>query len=80
MITLDKKNTLSRYHGIAITGLTFYFLISGLGMSIFNHFHNRVVTVRTFSHRLIDRLLSHRYHRGGGVVRVFPRFLAFLGF
>ncbi len=67
MITLDKNTTLSRYHGIAITGLTFYFKISGLGMSIFNHFHNRVVTVRTFSHRLID-VLSHRYHRGGGVV------------
>ncbi len=30
--------------------------------------HTRVVTVRTFSHRLID-VLSHRlyrYHRGGG--------------
>ncbi len=35
----------------------------------------RVVTVRKFSHRLID-LMSHRYHRGGGSFV----FLAFLRF
>ncbi len=41
--------------------------------------HCRVVTVRTFSHRLID-VLSHRlyrYHRGGGGRLSFPSFPCF---